>query len=354
MGKQTGKLITLQPLTGIISRVLALSFTSWYQPRELRKVDISLSQKRAEHDFEPDIAKLQDHATTNCPESSPNYEYERAVLALAREFPFGDFENWEQCQQLLPCVQSLYERRACFGSTIALSLAWGQILTNTAWYLWRQGYYQEAQKYVFDALPLRQSVLGRDHEHTLITLEVATCILMSLDQHEEAEAFSRRALEGFRRTLGDKHPSTLTSVSNLALILHQQGRYEDAEIFGRWAMNGSRVVLGKLHADTLKSVSNLGLILRQQGKYKEATRLSKKAFDGFSSTIGKDHPSTLTSMTNLAIILERRGKLRSSQALLWQAIFGKIRVLGVDHPSTLVSLSHVKGTKFVNTCDHSS
>lgn len=316
-------------------------------------MDTSLSEERSKQNafvLQPNIAAAQDHLEMNDIESPYNHEYERTVLALAQQFPNGDFENWEQCELLLPRVQTMYKKRSCLRSTITLSLAWSQILTNMAWYLWRQGYYQEARNYVLEALALRQSVLGRDHQDTLITLEVAAGILTSLEQYEEAEILSRRAFEGFRRTVGEAHPSTLTSISNLALMLHRQGRYEDAEILGRRAMNGSRVVLGKLHTDTLKSVGNLGLILRQQGRYKEAARLSRNAFNGFFNTLGADHPSTLTSMTNLAIVLERQGKSKSSQALLWRAILGKVRVLGVDHPSTLESLSHVKGTKLVSPC----
>jgi Tfp pilus assembly protein PilF len=341
---QTVQLFDSKLMVIMLFKLLAATYATRYPFWKARKKAMSVSQQYVGQQLStglaasPDSSGQEKSAVISSTESADAIhsihcdQHEDMVQLVAQQRPRGEFENWAQCELLLPHVQFLYEKRSCFHSTVELLQAWGQILTNTAWYLWRRGNYQEAQDIIVEALALRQSVLGPDNEHTLITLEILAGVLMSQCKYKEAEEVNRHALKGFQRTLGQQHTSTLTSISNLALVLHCQGNYKDAETFSRQAVKGSKKELGKLHVDTLKSIGNLALVLQQQGRYKEALK-------GFCSTLGADHPSTLTSMTNLGVLLERQGDLRQSQRFIWQAAIGKIRVLGVNHPSTLNSLS---------------
>lgn len=54
-------------------------------------------------------------------------------------------------------------------------------------------------------------------------------VLSRQGKYEEAEAMHRRALEGLEKVLGRQHPHTLISVDNLGSLLGRQGKYKEAE-----------------------------------------------------------------------------------------------------------------------------
>jgi Tfp pilus assembly protein PilF len=97
-------------------------------------------------------------------------------------------------------------------------------------------------------------------------------------KYEEAEAMHRRALEGSEKMLGREHPHTLTSLNNLGSVLSKQGKYEEAEAMHRRALEGYEKVLGREHPHTLTSLNNLGSVLSRQGKYDEAEAMYQRAF----------------------------------------------------------------------------
>lgn len=135
--------------------------------------EVSLPKRRDLHSdpYEGDITQYGNAITYD--------QYKHVIQLLARTYPTGEFENWGHCEHLLPIVQSLYRKRCLYQFTVDISAAWGQILTNTAWYLWRQGDHKEAQTLVFEALRLREGVLGPDNELTLVTAEITAGILTS-------------------------------------------------------------------------------------------------------------------------------------------------------------------------------
>jgi len=73
--------------------------------------------------------------------------------------------------------------------------------------------------------------------------------------------------------LGKKHPDTLMSMNNLASSLYKQGKHVKAEAQYRHTLQLRETVLGKKHPDTLKSMNNLATLLSKQGKYKKAKAL---------------------------------------------------------------------------------
>jgi tetratricopeptide (TPR) repeat protein len=80
----------------------------------------------------------------------------------------------------------------------------------------------------------------------------------------------RQTLQLRETVLGKEHPSTLLSMNNLAASLGQQGKYAEAEAMNRQTLRLQEAVLGKEHPSTLDSMNNLANSLRQQGKHAEA------------------------------------------------------------------------------------
>ena len=257
------------------------------------------------------------------------------VELLAQDFPSGHYENWKQCEQLLPHVELLYEAEP---ASEQLLTAWAQVLTNAASYLWMKGNYQTAQAVVTKAVTARERVLGLDNDQTLTSVTMLALVLQDQGKYDEAEKLNRRALEGREKTLREHHPDTLTSVNNLALVLQDQGKYDEAEKLNRRALEGREKELGEHHPDTLTSVNNLALVLQYQEKYDEAEKLNRRALKGREKTLREHHPDTLTSVNNLALVLQDQGKYDEAEKLNRRALEGREKELGEHHPDTLASV----------------
>ncbi|KAI8628837.1 hypothetical protein F5Y19DRAFT_98593 [Xylariaceae sp. FL1651] len=262
----------------------------------------------------------------------------RFLSLMATELPTGEFQNRAKCQQLLPHLETLYEQELP-GNEAAKE--WAQLLTNVAWYLWREGQYNAAQDAAVKAFKIKERIFRFSDLSTLKTAAILASILRGQGKYNEAEEMNRRIVQGYEKVLGKQHLDTLTSVSNLALVLRDQGKYEEVGTIQRQALEGRRKKLGAQHPDTLTSMSNLALVLRDEGKYDEAEMLSRQALEGRKEVLGKHHPSTLTTASNLALVLHEQGKYDESEMLNRQVLDGREAELGKQHPYTLMSISNL-------------
>ncbi|KAJ3573297.1 hypothetical protein NPX13_g4754 [Xylaria arbuscula] len=262
----------------------------------------------------------------------------RFLNLMATEFPTGEFQNRTKCQQLLPHLETLFEQELP-GDEAAKE--WAQLLTNVAWYLWREGQYNTAQDAAVKAFKIKERIFRFYDTSTLTTATVLASVLRGQGKYNEAEEMNRRTAEGYEKVLGKQHPHTLTSVNNLALVLRDQGKYKEAGIIQRRALEGRKKELGVQHPDTLASMSNLALVLRDEGKYDEAETLNRQALEGREKLLGKRHPHTLTTASNLALVLYEQGKYGESETTNRQVLEGREAELGQQHPYTQMSRSNL-------------
>jgi tetratricopeptide (TPR) repeat protein len=108
---------------------------------------------------------------------------ERVIAAVHAAFPSVEYQNWAQCERLLPHAQVVAQR--IVENDFVTGTA-AQLLSETACYLFQRGRYVEAQ-------PLYERV-------------VAMC----------------------ERLLVPNHPDVSTSLNNLAVLYGRQGRYAEA------------------------------------------------------------------------------------------------------------------------------
>jgi tetratricopeptide (TPR) repeat protein len=232
------------------------------------------------------------------------------VELLAQEFPSGQFENWKQCEQLLPHVEPLYDIEPA--SELSLK-AWAQVLTNAAWYLQMKGRYPTAQAIATKAIAARERILGSNNNQTLISIIILASVLRDQGKYEDAEKLNWRALEGYEKELGAHHPNTLMSVSNLARVLQDQGKYEDAEKLSRRALEGREKELGVHHPDTLTSVYCLAHLLHMTERYAEATELYERAYNGYVQKLGAQHPDTIACGNCLSTLQEEAAQAATAE-----------------------------------------
>jgi hypothetical protein len=232
--------------------------------------------------------------------------WHKFLATLSKEFPRGEFNNWSQCQLLLPHVEPLVSEEPIDSEE---AKCWARILYNAAWYTWAQGLYSQAEEMVRGSISARTKTLGGENADTLASVDLLAIVLRNQGRYEEAEQMNRRALQGHEKVLGKEHPDTLTSVGNLALVLQGHGKYEEAEQMNRRALQGSEKVLGKEHPQTLASLYCLAYLYHQCKRYDAASELYERACDAYKRTLGPNHRTTIKCCNHFSkMVQERRNR----------------------------------------------
>jgi len=266
-------------------------------------------------------------------------EYKGKFLTLmAKKFPYGFFENWENCQQLLPHVKSTLDDEP---TEVELLKPWTKLITNVSSYLSVRGEDAVAEIAALKAVKARERILGSDHEFTLNSMALLASIRYYQGKYRESEQMNRRVLEGYEKVLGKDNPETLATVDALAAALREQGKFDDAEKMIRKALEQWEKIRGIYHLNTQRSMGSLARLLQQQGKYADSEQMTRRVLELKIKTAGKEHPDTITILNNLAVVLTSQGKYTDAEVILQQAIEGSKKVLGSDHPGTLVTMSHL-------------
>jgi len=263
---------------------------------------------------------------------------ERTVRAVNAAFPLIEFENWRQCDRLLPHAQAACELVV---SQLILSREAGRLLNQTAYRLDDRAQHAEAEPLYGRALEIRQKVLGPEHPDTATSLDNLAGLYDSQGRYAEAEPLHRRALEIGEKALGPEHPHTATSLNNLAELYRAQGRYAEAEPLYQRALGIRHKVLGPEHPDTATSLNNLAELYRAQGRYAEAEPLHQRAVAIDEEVHGPDHPDVATSLNNLAAVYHAQGRLADAEPLFRRALEIREKMLRPEHPHTASSLNNV-------------
>ncbi|KAH8813211.1 kinesin light chain 1, partial [Xylogone sp. PMI_703] len=209
--------------------------------------------------------------------------------------------------------------------------------------LWYQGKSQAAEMMQRQTLTLSEKVLGPEHQETLTSMGVLALVLSGQGKYGETESMHRQTLAQCEKVLGPEHPNTLASMSILARVLNHQGKYEEAELIQRQELAQCEKVLGLEHPNTLTSMSILARVLNNQGKYEEAESMNRQTLARREEVLGLEHPETLMSVYNLAYLLADWQRYEESATLYKRACAGYSTVLGRDHPTTLACHEHYSG-----------
>jgi len=118
---------------------------------------------------------------------------------LAREQPNGEWESWAKCELLLPHVETVLVREPESEEAIGL---WARLLTNAAWYPWKQGRYKAAENMLGKANTAKERVPGVDDEYSVISFGLLAQVYRAQGRYEEAETYNREAAALRTQVLG--------------------------------------------------------------------------------------------------------------------------------------------------------
>ena len=294
----------------------------------------------------------------------------RAVLAVSRAFPEGNFEDWLPCERLMSHAQvcaALIERyHFRFAEAAALlqragnyqhrrgqypqaerllqqalalaeqmpgmdDLALADILHVLATIYWNQGRHAQAEPLTRRALTIRERILGTDHPSVADCYNHLGIIAVRQDRFAEAEAMYRRALAIYKHSLGAGHLLYANPLANLGLVYHHRGRYAEAEPLFQQALAISQAHLGGRHPYVALEFHHLGECYRLQGRYAEAEPLFQRALEIYEQALEADHPWRAYPLNGLADVYLAQGCYPEAEALVRQALAIREHKLAPDH-----------------------
>ena len=261
---------------------------------------------------------------------------ERVVQALNEVFPSPEFQNWPQCERLIP--HAIVAARLIEDSGLG-SVAAARLLNQSGYYLYGRARYGEAESLCQCAVAIFEKALGPDHPSTATSLNNLAALYSSRGRYGEAESLYQRALAICERALGPDHANTAGSlINNLGGLYRSQGRYGEAEPLYQRALAIREKALGPDHPDTATSLNNLAAIYDDQGRYAEAEPLYQRALGIDEKALGLDHPGTAIEINNLALLYYIQGRYGEAEPLYQRALAIKEKALGPDHPSTVLTV----------------
>lgn len=283
----------------------------------------------------------------------------RAVEALNKVFPSGEFETWHQCARLVEHVQAIEHHLASYPSSMSLVKrllnkiahialrrsfskgyssrvlrALGRSLNNAGGYLKQQGRYSEAELLYLRSLSIRKQGLGKNHPDIATVLSNLAGLYRDQGRYVEAELLFVQSLSIREQQLGTNHPHVAVSLNNLAVLYRDQGEYGKTELFYGRALSIWEQQLGTNHPHVAVSFNNLAGLYYSQGRYSEAEPFYLRALSIREQQLGEMHPDVANSLNNLAALYESQGRYSEAESLYLRALAIVFDCLGETHPNT--------------------
>jgi tetratricopeptide (TPR) repeat protein len=166
---------------------------------------------------------------------------------------------------------------------------------------------------------LCQAHLGPDHPETLTTnfklAEAYTGFRLPA-----AITLFEQVLEKRRSLLGPDHELTLLTLNSLGESCRRAGQLDRAALLIEESLDRKTAALRPGHPYTANSIHDLGLVYRDMGQYAKAIALLEEATDKLAVSWGPDHIHTRFSRANLAEVYQSTGRLDDANRVLREII----------------------------------
>lgn len=209
-----------------------------------------------------------------------------------------------------------------------------------------EGKFADAERRFREVLSRKQSVLGAEHDDTLVTMNNLAILLTDVGRYEEAEPLLDEVFRVRRARFGEDDPRTLSTLNAIGTLFHYGKEYERAiSIFLRVA-NTRRRDLGVTHPATLVAMNNLAMSNQSARRYDDADAIYAELIDVERRVLGEDHRDTLRTRQNLAALRELQGRVDEALEMYLDIAARRRKALGNTHTQTLVTLEYIAGVYF--------
>jgi tetratricopeptide (TPR) repeat protein len=264
---------------------------------------------------------------------------ERTIRVVNASFPYVEFEEWSQCDRLLPHALACARLLNSYDLEFAEG---GRLLNQVGYYLAERAEYAQAEPLYRQALAIREKVEGRDHPKTAQTLNNLSDLYRKQGRFAEAEPLQQRALAISEKTMGPNHPDIANNLNNLALLYDSQGRHQEAEpLLLRALAIIEKMPVENEYSGLARTLNNLGASYYAQGRYEEAEPLYQRALAICEKALDPGHPDITYTLNNLALLHDHQGRHKEAEPLLRRALSIREKTLGPEHPFTATSLNNL-------------
>ncbi len=292
----------------------------------------------------------------------------RAIQAVNAAFPDVEFANWQVCER------SISHAHICLLHILQYELyipEAGRLLYHAGYYLLERGRYEEADRFLRQALVIREHQPERDPVAVANNLNALATLLWRQGKYKEAERPFQDAQALYECHLGLDHPHIASNLNDLALLyyyqgkyemaeamyqriwkscpwetllptildniarlFHKQGKYEQAELWYHRALTAWEHKQEAIHPDMTFSLNNLATFYVEQGKYEAAEPLLRRSLSIRQQMLGPEHVRTATGLHNLARLFLKQGKYEQAASLAQSALHIYEQQVGATHPDT--------------------
>jgi hypothetical protein len=161
----------------------------------------------------------------------------------------------------------------------------------------------------------RKQVLGKEHRHTLITIEQVASLYTQQARWKEAEELQEGVIAVKKNIFGSDHLETVASRPMLADIYINQRRQKEAENLLLQVLDERKKLLAQELFTTTLVMTKLVLVYQGQHNWEKAIELCSSVVEMQTKDLGAGHPNTLLSMKQLARLYVFQGRRKEAEDL---------------------------------------
>jgi tetratricopeptide (TPR) repeat protein len=275
-------------------------------------------------------AELSAHIVASGLIESEDDEARQVVLDQIRyRYNVGDYES---SRDLATDALRVWEPR--FGPRDELTLLARRHRSNAIAQL---GGAAEALETDRDVLAGFEASQGRDHEHTIVTVNSVTRNLRALGRFTEARELDEDNYPRAVRVLGEEDRWTIRTASNYAVDLRMLGQYEAALDLDEGTYTTAERAFGRTDPEVLRVDGNVARDLYALGRYGDALRRQRSSIGDYERVQGASHPEVLAARRTIAISLRKLGRTHQAVDESRSLVLAYRNRLGNDHPEALLT-----------------
>jgi len=264
-----------------------------------------------------------------------------AVFGNVFNFKYGDPDSHARFKQLFPHVEAFLQAANSLLLDDEEQIQMARLYAKGGFGQFYLGNYTQALEWYCKALPIRESVLGKNHPDTASTYNNIALVYNHLGDYPKALDWYFKALPVRESVLRKNHPDTATTYNNIALVYDNLGDYPKALEWHFKALPICESVLGKNHPDTAVTYNNIASVYDNLGDYQKALEWYGKALPIRESVLGKNHPSTATTYNNIASVYDNLGDYPKALDWFFKALPIRESILGENHPDTAATYNNI-------------
>ncbi|MDR0198139.1 MAG: tetratricopeptide repeat protein [Methanomassiliicoccaceae archaeon] len=243
-------------------------------------------------------------------------------------------DKWIEKADLLPVLMSVTD--------LAGEGLYAPILCSlTGRYLRSSGNSDEALRYYYKALRLKEKIFGATHPSLAPTYAGIGNAYADKWEYDTAVEYYIKALKLSGRMSGIIDPSIASTYNNVGMAYSEIGEYAKAREYYFQALEIRKKVLGPDHPDTAATYNGIGDAYSDGGDPSKALEFYSKALEIRKRAFGKDNYYTAVTYSNIGVAYLHMREYGKALEHCTKAMEILKRTAGVDHPDTEVAYDAV-------------